>query len=91
MVGLLYTRRGCRLCETAEEMLAAYGSEAALRCFDINRIDIDLDPRLQQLYGSRVPVFTIDGTVVMEGRFDEAELVRLLTNRASAPAGRGHR
>ena len=70
---LLYTRRGCHLCETAEDILAAHARPGTLKT-----IDIDEDPDLQRLYGSRVPVLAADGRVVMEGRFDEPELARLL-------------
>jgi len=69
MVFSLYTRRGCHLCEAAEDMLAAWGFAAA-----VEFVDIDAHPEMQGLYGSRVPVLTADGVVVMEGRFDEAEL-----------------
>ncbi len=74
MVWLLYTRRGCHLCEAAEDMLAAQA-----RATTVEIIDIDADPAVQRLYGLRVPVLLADGTVVMEGRFDETELARLLS------------
>lgn len=74
MVWLLYTRRGCHLCEAAEDMLAAQA-----RAMTVEIIDIDADPAVQRLYGLRVPVLSVDGTVVMEGRFDETELARLLS------------
>jgi len=69
MVFSLYTRRGCHLCEAAEDMLAAWDLAAG-----VEFVDIDAHPEVQGLYGSRVPVLTADGVVVMEGRFDEAEL-----------------
>jgi glutaredoxin len=80
MVMLLYTRRGCHLCEAAEDMVAAHALSAAVEI-----LDIDADPLLQQRYGLRVPVLTADGTVVMEGRFDEPDLVRLLNSTGSSP------
>ena len=86
MVLLLYTRRGCHLCEAAEDMVAAHARAAAVEI-----IDVDGESDLQRLYGLRVPVLTSDGTVVMEGRFDEPALARLLTAPASAPDDRGHR
>jgi glutaredoxin len=86
MVMLLYTRRGCHLCEAAEDMVAAHAHSAAVEI-----LDVDADPLLQQRYGLRVPVLTADGTVVMEGRFDESALARLLTAPASAPGDRAHR
>lgn len=42
----------------------------------VELVDIDAEPVLQRRYGTRVPVLVIDGAVVMEGRFDEAELIR---------------
>ena len=73
MMLLLYSRRGCHLCETAEDMLAAHAGPGTVKI-----VDVDADPDLQRLYGSRVPVLAADGCVVMEGRFDEPELARLL-------------
>jgi hypothetical protein len=74
MTFLLYTRRGCHLCEQAEDMLAAHVPTGA-----VTLVDVDAEPGLQRRYGTRVPVLVVDGGVVMEGRFDEAELIRLLT------------
>lgn len=71
---LLYTRRGCHLCEQAEDMLAAHVPPGA-----VELVDIDTEKDLQHLYGTRVPVLTVDGAIVMEGRFDEAELIRHAT------------
>ncbi len=79
MVILLYTRRGCHLCEAAEDMVAAHAQGAAVEI-----LDVDADPLLQQLYGLRVPVLMADGTVVMEGRFDEPALARLLNSTGSS-------
>ena len=73
MTMLLYTRRGCHLCESAEDMLAAHARPGAVEI-----VDVDADPDLQRLYGSRVPVLAKDGSVMMEGRFDEPELARLV-------------
>jgi hypothetical protein len=55
--------------------------------------DVDSDPVLERLYGSRVPVLVVDGAVVLEGRFDEADVLRMLrgvTARASAPGDPAH-
>ncbi len=54
-------------------------------------IDVDGESDLQSRYGSRVPVLVANGKVVMEGRFDEPELARLLTAQVSVPGDRGHR
>jgi hypothetical protein len=73
MVLLLYTRRGCHLCEAAEDMVAAHTRAAAVEI-----LDVDANPDLQRLYGLRVPVLMADGTVVLEGRFDESVLARFM-------------
>ena len=76
---VLYTRRGCHLCEAAEDMVAALlpaGAHAV--------IDVDSDAALVRRFGQRVPVLAWGDSVVMEGRFDEALLGRLLA--AGGPA-----
>ena len=75
MVLLLYTRRGCHLCEAAEDMLGVHA-----RAGTVEIIDVDGESDLQSRYGSRVPVLVANGTVVMEGRFHESELARLLNS-----------
>jgi len=79
MLLLLYTRRGCHLCEAAEDMLVAHA-----RAGTVEIIDVDGESDLQSRYGDRVPVLVADGTVVMEGRFDEPELARLLNSAESS-------
>jgi len=82
---LLYTRRGCHLCEEAEDMLAAVGVRAA-------HVDVDAVPEAAGRYGLRVPVLEIDGEAVLEGRFQERPLAALLAARGGLTgpaAGRG--
>jgi glutaredoxin len=71
MAILLYTRRGCHLCEAAEDMLA--GQPA-----DVRLIDVDRDVAALARYDLRVPVLEIDGRVALEGRFDELALAAAL-------------
>ena len=68
---LLFTRRGCHLCELAEDLLAACG-------VDVRLIDVDRDAAARSRYDLRVPVLEIDGRVVLEGRFDEIALAAAL-------------
>ena len=80
---LLYTRRGCHLCEQAEDMLAALGVSVGL-------VDVDAEPGAAARHGLRVPVLEIDGTVALEGRFQERQLAALraaLTARGGRLAG----
>jgi glutaredoxin len=65
----LFTRRGCRLCEEAEDMLAGLGHHAEI-------IDVDAAADAASRYGLRVPVLEIDGLVVAEGRFLESDVAR---------------
>ncbi len=64
----LYHRPGCHLCE---QMLAAlyftYGDE-----LEVQLVDVDRDPELQQRYGERIPVLAGSGKVLCEARLDEA-------------------
>lgn len=87
---MLYTRRGCHLCDSARDMLAAMAPALAAETI---ACDVDADPSLQRLYGDRVPVLVVDGLVVLEGCFDELDIMRAfhdVTTRASAPADPTH-
>jgi glutaredoxin len=79
MAILLYTRRGCHLCDEAEDMLAAHGVPAT-------QVDVDGEPAAAARYGLRVPVLEMDGKPVLEGRFEERRLAALLTDRAGLTA-----
>lgn len=67
----LYTRRGCRLCEEAEDMLGLLGYAAEI-------IDVDAAGEAAARYDLRVPVLEIDGLVVAEGRFVEPDVVQAI-------------
>jgi glutaredoxin len=72
---VLYSRKGCHLCENAEEMLLFHHPAAVT-------VDIDTAIELKQLFSLRVPVLVIDGQVALEGNFQEREIVRCLTTLA---------
>ena len=76
---LLYTRRGCHLCEAAEDILAAMG-------VDIVTVDVDGDAAARERFGLRVPVLEAGGRVVMEGRFDAGRLARAVSEAEIQPA-----
>ena len=76
----LYGRPECHLCEEAQAAVAAARSR---REFDVEEIDISIDPRLARRYGERIPVVAIDGEDVLELRFGAEDLVRRL-DRVSA-------
>jgi glutaredoxin len=65
---VLFSRRGCHLCERVEEWLGVHAPAATI-------IDVDAVPEAKRAFGSRVPVVEIDGVVALEGRFDERRFV----------------
>ncbi len=71
----LYSRIGCSLCVEALDELERVQREQP---FDIEEIDIDEDPALQQLYGEKIPVVTLDGRVIFEYFVDAPRLRELL-------------
>jgi glutaredoxin len=71
---ILYTRRGCHLCDDARELLKRYGLAP-------RDVDIDADPMLRARYDTCVPVVEIDGRERFRGRIDERLLRRLLARR----------
>jgi glutaredoxin len=72
---LLYTRRGCRLCEEAWECLDRRRQRFGFR---LEAIDVDGDPALMERYGLTVPVVTVNGKERFRGGVSPALLERLL-------------
>jgi glutaredoxin len=72
---VVYTRRGCHLCECAEEALRRaqrrYG-------FALEEADVDGTADLLERYGEMVPVVTVNGKVRFRGGVNAALLERLL-------------
>jgi glutaredoxin len=73
---ILYTRRGCHLCDDAKRLLVKHGLSP-------EEVDIDADPELQRRYTECVPVVVIDGRERFRGRVDEVLLRRLLAKRGA--------
>jgi len=74
----LISRAGCELCD---EMLVELQTFCASNPGEIEVVDIDTTPSLRGRYGHKVPVLMLDGLPVCHGRFDPAELRRLLRDR----------
>ncbi len=49
----LYGKPGCCLCDEAREAVAAVRLEQP---FDLEEVDVSLDPALRRRYGERIPV-----------------------------------
>jgi glutaredoxin len=67
----LYGKPGCHLCEEAREAVETVRGELG---FELEEVDVSLDPRLHARYGERIPVLEIDGREEMELYVDAADL-----------------
>ena len=68
----VYSRKGCHLCEVAEDLLRQLGVAPRI-------IDIDEHPQWRDEYHEWVPVIAIDGRVRFRGLINEHLLIRELT------------
>jgi glutaredoxin len=71
----LYGKPGCHLCEDARAAIARVGETHE---FELEEVDISLDPGLFRRYGERIPVVAVDGVERFEFFVDPAELTRSL-------------
>jgi glutaredoxin len=72
---LLYTRKGCHLCEVVKESLLKLHRRGG---FQWSEIDVDSDEKLRREYNDQVPVVFIDGRKAFKYRMDEREFLRKL-------------
>ncbi len=71
----LYGKPGCCLCDEAKAAVAGVRTEIA---FDLEEVDVSLDPRLHREYGERIPVVEVEGDVAFELGVDATALRNLL-------------
>jgi hypothetical protein len=86
---IMYTRRGCHLCEDAWQLLVDICSRFDAR---LKSVDVDGDTDLARLHGERVPVIAVNGKVCCWGRINRVLLERELRaalNYPEADPGRG--
>ena len=69
----LYGKPGCHLCDDAREVVERV---RAGHPFELQEVDVSLDPELNREYGERIPVLELDGEELFEFHVHEAELVR---------------
>jgi hypothetical protein len=73
---LVYSRQDCSLCDQLlRELTQVLGPDAAAQ---VQVLDVDDDPLLQQKYGRRVPVLLADGEFVCAYQLDRDRLVAYL-------------
>ena len=72
---ILYTRKGCHLCDDALEILREHGLEPECRDIDHHaKVDAELFAR----FDACLPVVEIDGKIRFRGRVEPLLLKRLL-------------
>ena len=72
---VLYGKAGCCLCDEAR---AAVQEVRARHPFELDEVDVSLDPALNREYGERIPVLALDGNELFEFHVDAGELARRL-------------
>ena len=70
----LYGKPGCCLCDEAREVVAEVRQELA---FELEEVDVSLDPALHERYGERIPVLAVNGHEALELGGARAELRHL--------------
>jgi hypothetical protein len=78
---VIYGKPGCHLCE---EALAAVERVRAERPFELEEVDVTLDPVVHRRYGERIPVLELDGEELFQYFVDEAVLSKRL-DRVNPP------
>lgn len=68
---VLYTRKGCELCEHAKVIIHAVRGEIE---FGYREVDIDTDPAIYQEHKHDIPVIEIDGRRAFKYRVAKEEL-----------------
>jgi glutaredoxin len=67
----LYGKPGCHLCEEARAAVERVRAELP---FELEEVDISLDPVLHRRYGERIPVLAVEGEELFDYVVDEAVL-----------------
>jgi glutaredoxin len=74
---VVYSRKGCHLCEVVKESLSKLSRRGG---FIWREIDVDADTELRRQYNDEVPVVFIDGRKAFKYRMDEQEFLRKLVS-----------
>lgn len=78
---VVYSRRGCHLCEIVKESLKKLERRGG---FAWQEVDVDSDEELRRQFTDEVPVVFIDGRKAFKYRMDEREFLRKLDNRLAS-------
>lgn len=75
---ILYSRKGCHLCEIVKESLTKLARKSA---FAWKEIDVDSSQELRRQFTDEVPVVFINGRKAFKYRIDEKEFLKKLAAR----------
>ncbi|HYW38153.1 MAG TPA: glutaredoxin family protein [Terriglobales bacterium] len=73
---IVYSRKGCHLCEIVKESLVKLQKSGG---FTWRVIDVDSDAAVRRLYNDEVPVVFINGRKAFKYRMNEREFLRKLS------------
>ena len=76
---IVYSRKGCHLCDIVKETLARVQDDADFRW---REIDIDGDPELREKFNDEVPVVFINGHKAFKYRMEPRQFLRALAARS---------
>jgi glutaredoxin len=74
---VVYSRKGCHLCEIVKETLVKLERRGG---FSWEEVDVDADEALRRQFTDEVPVVFIDGRKAFKYRMDEREFLRKLAS-----------
>jgi glutaredoxin len=74
---VVYSRKGCHLCEVVKESLGKLSRQGA---FTWSEIDVDANIELRRQFNDEVPVVFIDGRKAFKYHMDEREFLRKLVS-----------
>jgi glutaredoxin len=74
---VVYSRKGCHLCEVVKESLAKLERRGG---FKWHEIDVDSDHELRRQFNDEVPVVFIDGRKAFKYHMNEQEFLRKLVS-----------
>jgi len=74
---VVYSRKGCHLCEIVKETLVKLERRGG---FIWQEVDVDSDDQLRRQFTDEVPVIFIDGRKAFKYRMDEHEFLRRLAS-----------
>jgi hypothetical protein len=72
---IFYLKEGCWLCDWAEEMINGMKVKYDIR---IQKVSIDSDDELYELYRFDIPVFEFKDSSALHGRIKKKDLIRKL-------------